>query len=60
MADLNILSAKFAQPLRCRCGHVLTASDVRDRESKVEIVCLPCGASVLEIECEVIGDDPWD
>lgn len=60
MAELQVLNAKFAQPIPCKCGRKLTGDDVRDRGCRVEIICGGCGASVLEIECEATGGDLWD
>ena len=61
MADFEVRSVKFRQPLACQCGRPLARADVSEALEGIEIVCTGCHQTVLEIQIETFAEaEPWD
>lgn len=58
--EIEIRSAKIMQPLSCKCGRPITRSDFRIVGERVEIVCVGCHASVLEVQLTGLEYHEWD
>lgn len=60
MSDLGIHAVKFLQPMTCKCGKLLSRSDLDTLYDKIQIVCSACHSSLLEIEVDLPdGDSEW-
>lgn len=56
----EIRNAKFTQPIKCKCGKLLSHADVRAIGDTIDIVCSACHSSVAEIEFEQQEAERWD
>lgn len=57
MTLLNI-GASLRSPCLCKCGRVLTKSDIEKYNSGIRLICSDCHQTIFEVEFEM--DESWD
>lgn len=60
MTEIDITAVKIAQSLRCKCGRAVVTADVAGRGDSIEIICMACHSSLLEIRIDLREGPSWD
>lgn len=56
----DIKSVKFNQRATCKCGKILSRTDIRMIGESVGVICSACHSSIMEIEFDIPEELEWD